>query len=579
MLPRTQSLRRLLKLTMPHIKLILLSFICVLMVNTALLIKPYILKLVIDDFLIKRIAQKGFYSIVNLGLLYFTVVALSALFSIAQVNLINKAGQEIMRTLRNEVFKTILLLPLWYLDKTSSGRLITRATNDVEALSEMFTDVLISLFKDVFLIIGLIYIMLLINVELALISFCVVPIMFLIVFFLKTKIRNNFTRMKSLIGKINGFMAENISGMKLVQIFSGEKEKKKEFLKVNDEYFKATLFQVRMNSLLRPAADVFQNLALALLIGFGMSKISNNTLEIGVLYAFTTYIKQFFNPISDLADNYTTIQSAMVSADRIFELLDQDDNLEDLNAGIGMDSIEGNIEFKNVWFSYNDKDWILKDISFSIEKGQTAAFVGETGAGKTTIISLLSGFYKIQKGEILIDGININDIKKRDLRSNISVVLQDVFLFSGTIKNNITLNDNIEKEILLNAINISYAKDVIDNLANGIDEPVMERGSTLSSGQRQLISFARAIAHNPSIFILDEATANIDTQTEILIQKAIENILKNRTTLIIAHRLSTIRNSDTIIVLRHGNILEMGRHETLIKKGGYYFEMINGVEN
>lgn len=573
-LPKTKTLRRLLKLMSPYKKKVILASFCVLLVIGAQLIKPYILKLVIDDFLTKEIAQRGLYSITTMAVLYFIVVALSGFFSIVQVNLINKVGQEIMRTLRRRVFKTIQLLPLWYLDKTSSGRLITRATNDVEALSEMYTDVLINLFKDVFLVIGIIYTMLIINVKLALISFCVVPLIFVIVFILKTKIKRNFTKMKSLIGKINGFMAENISGMKIIQIFHGEKEKKEEFLELNNEYFKATLFQVWMNSFLKPAADVFQNLAIAISIWYGMGKISNETLSIGVLYAFTTYIKQFFNPISEMAENYTTIQSALVSADRIFELLDEEKNLENLDLGIGMDHFEGDIEFKNVWFSYNDNDWILKNISFILTKGQVAAFVGETGAGKTTIISIVSGFYKVQKGEVLIDGININYIKKRDLRKNIAVVLQDVFLFSGTIETNITLNDDIEKDVLEKAIEISHAKEIIEGFPKGINEPVMERGSTFSSGQRQLLSFARAIAHNPSILVLDEATANIDTETEMLIQKAIENITKERTTLIIAHRLSTIRKADIIIVIKNGEIIEKGNHETLMDIGGYYRDLI-----
>lgn len=576
--PKTQSLRRLLRLTLPHMKKVVLASACVILVNAAKLIKPYILKLVIDDFLIKHVEQKGLYSITTMGILYFIVVAMGGFFSISQVNLINKAGQEIMRKLRARVFRTIQLMPLWYLDKTSSGKLITRATNDVEAVSQMYTDILINLFQDAFLVIGIIYTMLVINVQLALISFCVLPVMFTIVFLLKTTIRKNFKKMKSLIGRINGFMAENISGMKLIQIFHGEKEKKKEFLQLNDEYYKATLFQVWMNSFFKPASDVFQSLTIAILIWYSMSKISNHTLEIGVLYAFTTYIKQFFVPISNLADSYTTIQSALVSSERIFELLDQQEYMEDLDRGIPMEHMEGNIEFKNVWFSYNNEDWILKNISFNINKGQTAAFVGETGAGKTTIISLISGFYRIQKGEILIDGININDIKKRDLRRNIAVVLQDVFLFSGTIKNNITLNDSIEKDVLEKAIETSYLKEFVDGCLKGIYEPVMERGSTFSAGQRQLLSFARAIAHNPSIFILDEATANIDTQTEVLIQKATENVAKDRTTLIIAHRLSTIRNADTIIVLKQGEILEIGEHDMLMKKGGYYRDMIIGGE-
>jgi len=573
---KTHGLKSLLQLTLPHKKKILLAALCVLLVNAAELIKPYILKLVIDDFLIKQVQESTLYSIKSMGILYFIIVVLGGVFSFSQVNLINSAGQEIMKTLRSRVFKTIQLLPLSYLDKTSSGKLITRATNDVEALSEMYTDVIINLFKDAFLLIGIVYAMLALDVKLALISFSVIPVMFSFIFLLKNKIKNNFTKMKSLIGRINGFMAENISGMKIIQIFRGEKEKKEEFLNLNGEYFKSTLFQVRLNSILRPASDVFQSISVAILIWYGMGKIFNHTLEIGVLYAFTTYIKQFFNPISDLADNYTTIQSALVSAERIFELLDEEGNLEELNSGIAATNINGDIEFKNVWFSYNNSDWILKNVSFKIKSGETEAFVGETGAGKTTIISLISGFYEVQKGEILIDGININKIKKKDLRRNISVVLQDVFLFSGDIETNISLNDEIKEKVVVEALQTSCAIEFVNSLPNGIHSPVMERGSTFSAGEKQLLSFARAIAHNPSIFILDEATANIDTHTEKLIQSVIEKVAKERTTLIIAHRLSTIRNAHKIIVLRNGEIIEVGTHVELSKADGYYRKMLEG---
>ena len=555
-------------------KEVVLAAVCVLLVNGAVLLKPYILKVVIDDFLTKHMAQKGIFSLTGMGVLYFIVVALSGFFAVAQVNLINKAGQETMRNLRGRVFKTIQLLPLWYLDKTSSGSLITRATNDVEALSELYTDVLINLFQDIFLILGIVGAMFVMDVRLTLVSFCVVPMMFVFIFLLKTKIKRNFRKMKSLIGHINGFMAENISGIRLIQAFHAEKEKKRQFLGLNGEYFKVTSFQVFMNSFLKPVSDVFQSLAVALLIWYGMGKIGDHTLEIGVLYAFTTYIKQFFSPVSDLADNYTTIQSAFVSADRIFELLDRQDILEDLDAGVGMKRMRGEIEFRHVWFSYNNKDWILKDISFKLKPGETAAFVGETGAGKTTIISLVSGFYKIQKGEILIDGVNINEIKKRDLRRNIAVVLQDVFLFSETIGKNVSLNDTIDEKVIEGALETACAKEFVTALPGKTDEPVTERGSTLSAGQRQLLSFARAVAHNPSVIVLDEATANIDTQTEVLIQKAIENVAKDRTTLIIAHRLSTIRGADRIIVLRHGEIMETGNHGQLMEKGGYYRQMV-----
>lgn len=575
---RIYGLKRLARLALPHYKKIVLSALCVLLINATLILKPYILKLAIDDFLMKHVTHIGSYSITSIGVLYFLVVVLGGIFSIAQVNLINRAGQEIMRELRRRVYQTIQLLPLCYLDKVSSGRLITRATNDIESLSEMYTDIIISLFQDVFLLIGIVFTMITLNAKLAFISFSVLPVMFLSVFLLKKKIKQNFAKTKSLISKINGFMAENISGMRIVQVFRAEKEKKREFTELNDAYFKTTIFQVWLNSFLKPAADFLQSIAIAILMWYGVSKVSNHTLQIGVLYAFTSYIKQFYNPISDLADNYTTIQSALVSADRIFELLDEQDNLENLEEGAALDQIRGNIEFRHVWFSYNNKDWVLSDVSFIIKKGETLAFVGETGAGKTTIISLINRFYTIQRGEILIDGININEIRLETLRRNVAIVLQDVFLFSGNIKKNISLNDAISEEQIIEALKLSQCYEFINTLPKGINEEVLERGNTFSAGQRQLISFARAIAHDPSIIVLDEATANIDTHTEKLIQRAIENVSSDRTTLIIAHRLSTIKNADKIIVLSHGRILETGNHNELLKLNGYYCDMIHKNE-
>lgn len=571
------GLRMLYRMAVPHWRKIGLSALLVLLVNAALILKPYILKLVIDDFLLKNTNGSGLYSVTSLGLFYFLVVILGGTLTIWQVNLINRVGQEIMYTLRRRVYRIIQLLPLSYHDKVSPGKLITRATNDVEALSELYTDVILSLFQDVFLLIGIIYTMLVIDVELAFIAFSVVPFMFLVVFVLKSRIKQNFTRIKSLIGRINGFMAENISGMKLIQVFHAEAVKKKEFDDLNDAYFSATSLQVFLNSFLKPAADLLQSFAVAIILWYGMGKIMNQTLELGVLYAFTTYIKQFFNPISDLADNYTTIQSALVSADRINELLHEESTLEVLDRGLPLaeGAVKGEIEFRHVWFAYDDPHWILKDVSFKILPGETAAFVGETGAGKSTIISLINRFYTIQRGEILLDGVNINDIRLSDLRRCIAVVLQDVFLFSGNIKDNLSLNDTIEDDELLKALKLSNSTDFINDLEDGMDSAVMERGSTFSAGQRQLLSFARAIAHNPSIFVLDEATANIDTHTEKLIQKAIENISKEKTTLVIAHRLSTIKNADQIIVLQHGRIVEIGTHSQLAVSGGYYSSLLS----
>lgn len=551
----------------------IVAAICVLLVNMAQLAKPYILKIVIDDFLINGKQESGLYSITAMGIFYMLAIILGALLTFAQVNLMNYAGQQIISKLRKKVFTHIQYLPLSYLDKFSTGRLITRATNDVEALNEVFTDILINLFRDIFLLAGILFVMFRMNVGLAAISFVAIPFIFLITNFFKNKIKENFKTMKSLIGRINGFFAENISGMKLVQIFNRELEKQKEFKYLNDMYFKSTMFQVQMNSLLRPIIEILQTLTVAILVWYGMGKIIGGTLELGVLYAFTTYIKQFFTPINDMAENYNTIQSAIVSADRIFELLDQEELLEDLSTGIAIERLSGDIEFKDVWFAYNGEDWILKGVSFNIAAGETAAFVGATGAGKTTIISLISRFYKIQKGKILIDGIDINDYKLWDLRKNVAVVLQDVFLFSGDIRRNIALNDEISELQVNEALDLACANEFIDELPGGMQEPVRERGSTFSAGQRQLLSFARAIAHDPAILVLDEATSNIDTNTELLIQQSIENISANRTTLIIAHRLSTIRSADKIILLRKGKLVEMGNHDELLQKNGYYKEL------
>ena len=570
---KQNSIVRLLKFTIPYLYIIIASVICVLLVNSAQLLKPYILKIVIDDFLINGKAESGLYSVTAMGIFYMLAIAVGSFLTFSQVNLMNYAGQQIISKLRKQVFTHIQFLPLSYLDKFSTGRLITRATNDVEALNEVFTDILINLFRDIFLLAGIVIVMFRMNVGLAGISFVTIPLIFLITNFFKNKIKENFKTIKSLIGRINGFFAENISGMKLVQIFNREQEKQKEFKALNDWYFKSTMFQVQMNSLLRPIIEILQTLTVAILVWYGMGKIMGGTLELGVLYAFTTYIKQFFEPINDLAENYNTIQSAVVSADRIFELLDQEAVLEDLNTGIAIERLKGAIEFQNVWFAYNEENWILKDVSFIIAAGETAAFVGATGAGKTTIISLISRFYKIQKGKILVDGIDINDYKLCDLRKNVSVVLQDVFLFSGDIKKNITLNDEITEQQVNKALELSCAQQFIDELIGGMQEPVRERGSTFSAGQRQLLSFARAIAHDPAILVLDEATSNIDTKTELLIQQSIENISANRTTLIIAHRLSTIRNADKIILLRKGKLVEMGNHDELLQQDGYYKEL------
>ena len=571
-------LRALFGLSRPWWNKFVLAIGCILLMNAASLLKPWILKVVIDDFLIGGKTQTFWYSLSMMAALYVAASLLSGIFTWLQVNLVNRAGQAIIHNLRGKVFQTILPLPLPWLDKNSSGRLITRATNDISEIGEFYTDVTVNMMKDVLLVFGIIAAMFAMSLRLSLISLAVIPVMATLVWLIKNRIRRNFFSMKHFIGRINGFIAESLSGIQTIQAFRVEEARNKDFTHLNDEYFKTTLTQVRLNSFLKPASDVFQNLAIAMLLAYGIGQVSGEGLPIGVLFAFTSYIKQFFGPISDLADKYNSIQSALVSAERVFGLLDEEPILEKPSIGEPMPDAQGRIEFRHVWFAYQEEDWVLKDVSFVVEPGEIAAFVGETGAGKTTIMNLVSGFYEAQKGDILLDGVSVRAVKKQDLRRRVATVFQDVFLFSGNIRDNITLHDETSEELLEAALRASCMDSLLARLPNGLEEVVTERGSTLSSGQRQLVSFARALAHDPVVLVMDEATANIDTQTERLIQEALTHITQNRTTLMIAHRLSTIRHADRIFVMRHGEIVESGNHESLIRHRGYYRTLLEECE-
>lgn len=568
---RTAGLSRLLPFLKPQLKNLVLCLLMVLLVNAAELIKPYILEIVIDRYLTAGRPDSGWDAVWFFALSYLLCAALSSLLSVTEAVKVNRMGQSILMDIRRRVFTHIQHMSMATLDRFSSGRLVTRATNDVETLNELFSDVLVNLFKDIFMLIGIVAVMLWINWRLALAAFAVVPLIALITVLVRGRLRRNFVLLKSLTGRINGFFAENMSGMRLVQIFRKEKEKHDEFSALNTAYYHSARTQVRMNSLMRPLVEVVNQLGIAILIWYGCKQIGLGTLEIGVLYAFTNYIKQFFDPINDLAEKYTTISSAVVSTDRIFELLDDDAQLEDTVSGQDVPKVCGRVEFRHVWFAYTGENWVLKDVSFTVEPGQSFAFVGETGAGKSTIISLLSRFYTPQKGQILLDGRDISLLSLEQLRRHVAVVLQDVFLFSGSISENVRLgNREITDEQVDRALRLACARDFIDRLPQGMDTPVTERGSTFSAGQRQLLSFARAIAHDPAVFVLDEATASIDTETEQLIQRSVTSVSRGRTTLIIAHRLSTIRACDCICVLHDGRIVEQGNHARLLSLNGAY---------
>ena len=564
--------------------LLLLSMLLALIIIIADLINPYITKIIIDDFITKRDESVNIYL---LGGAYLLFSILGPVLQYIQVNLLNFTGQKIIHKIRIQVFSHVQNMSLKFFDRNSTGSVLTRVTNDVEAISELYSGVIIDLFKDIFMLIGIIITMLMLNPNIALVNFCILPLIIAITFLFNHYAKKNFRWVRSLIAQINAFFAENISGMKLVQIFNRQAEKYEEYDKLNKEYNKASVRGVYLNAIFRPSNEFINNLVISVLIWFTTRSILGGDLEFGTLYAFITYSRRFFNPINDLADKYTTIQAGRVSAERIFELLDTREFEEDIKAGESIPAIKGEIEFKNVWFAYVEKEiadqarndgdenqeweWVLKDVSFKINAGQTAAFVGATGSGKSTIINLMGRFYDIQKGEILLDGVNIKNYKLDELRRSIAVVMQDVFLFAGDIKSNIRLNNTqISDEQISEAAVYVNADAFIQNLSKKYDEPVMERGSTLSAGQRQLLSFARAVAFNPPLLILDEATANIDTENEEIIQESLKKISRDRTTVIIAHRLSTIKTADNIIVIHEGEIKETGTHEQLLQNDGIY---------
>ena len=509
-----------------------------------------------------------------IGIVFLVVIILSFVFNYAQVFILNYTSQKIVFNIRQEIFSHLQKMSLSYFDKNPVGRLVTRVTNDTESLNEMYSSVLVTLFKDIFLLAGIVITMFNMNAKLALFSFTVLPFIIIASIIFRIHIRKVYRAVRVRLARINSSLNENITGMKTVHIFSKENKKFKEFDEINEDYLKAAKEEIQLYAIFRPIIEVIRSLGITLIIWIGGNNVINGVIEFGVLYAFINYLQMFFEPILDLTEKYNILQAAMASSERIFMIMDTEEDIKNPKQPVYKDAIVGKIEFKNVWFAYEKENWVLKDVSFTINPGETVAFVGATGAGKTSIISLINRFYDIQKGEILIDGINIKDMDKYQLRKRIGIVLQDVFLFTGTIKENIRLNNtDVSDEEIIEVSKYVNADTFIEKLPKKYDEPVMERGSTLSAGQRQLLAFARALAFKPDILVLDEATSNIDTETEILIQDALGKIVKGRTSIAIAHRLSTIQRSDKIIVLHKGRIREIGSHQELLNNGGMYYEL------
>ena len=510
----------------------------------------------------------------KIGILFIVAIVVAFIFNYLQVYILNYTGQKIIFNIRQDIFSHIQNLSISYFNKNPVGRLVTRVTNDTENLNEMYTGVLVNLFKDIFMLMGIVIVMLKMDFKLALISFALVPLILISSIIFRTKIRSIYRLGRVQLAKINSTLNENITGMETIQIFKKEDKISNQFDRINTEYLDTAKKEIGLYAIFRPSIEVIRSLGLALLIYYGGGQVISGYIEFGVLYAFIDYLQRFFAPILDITEKYNILQSAMASSERIFMILDEKVEVDNIENPVPIKNFKGKIEFKNVWFAYEKENWVLKDVSFIIYPGEIVAFVGATGAGKSSIINLITRFYDIQKGEILIDGVNIKKYNKYELRKHIGVVLQDVFLFTGNIKDNIRLNnkDISDKEIVEMAKHVN-AHHFIEKLPHKYDEPVMERGSTLSAGERQLLAFARTLAFDPNVLILDEATSSIDTETELLIQDALTKLVKGRTTIAVAHRLSTIQNSDKIIVLSQGVIKEMGSHQELLDKEGIYYDL------
>ena len=519
---------------------------------------------------LKVLRQNDFKGILKAGILFLLLLFSGFFLNLADTWLLQKMGQQIVYKLREETFTHIHSLSLSFFNTTPVGKLVTRVSNDTEAVNELFSTILVKLFKNVVKIIGYAAVMLSINVKMAGISFLLLPLVAILTFVFRHLSRKAYQITRNKITELNTFLSEHISGMKLIQIFAREKEKYSEFEGKSMELYRANFREIMTFAIFRPSIYLVSVIAMILVIRTGSLSVLNGSLSLGTLFVFITYISSFFEPIQELSEQLGTLQSSIASAEKIFSVLDVKPEIVSPTDPTPV-NILGEIEFRHVWFAYEEENYILKDVSFVIHPGEKAAFVGATGAGKSTILNLIGRYFDIQKGQILIDGIDIHEIDLDVLRGAIGQVQQDVFIFTGDIKSNISLNNEaISPDDVRRAAEIVNADPFIQKLPHGYDEPVTERGSTLSAGQRQLLSFARTLAYDPKILVLDEATANIDTETETLITQALARLMDGRTTIMVAHRLSTIQHADKIIVMHHGEIKESGTHQELLAKDGLY---------
>lgn len=558
---------RLIAYMKPYAHWVIFALLLVLGLTSFDLYRPMLVGDAIDTF-----GANGDYDvIIATAIKYAVVLALSFVFNIAQTWILQKTGQNIILQIRKDLYRHIQSLGSRYFDITPVGKLVTRVTNDVEALNEMYSGILVQLFRNIVKIVGLAGVMLVLDVRLAAISFVLMPLVIGLTVLCQKIARNIYRLYRTRLTDINTFLSEHLSGMKIIQIFGRQERKFEEFHDKNTKLYKAFYREMLMYAVFRPLIYILSILSLMIVLWFGSRNVFDEIISVGTLYIFSNYIRSFFDPIQELAEQFSTLQSSIASAEKIFTVMDEDEFIPEVENPKQPDKIIGKIEFDHVWFAYDGKNYVLKDVSFVINPGEKVAFVGATGAGKSSILNLIGRYYDIQKGHIYIDGIDIRQLSKKKLRSAIGQMQQDVFIFEGDVAYNIRLNDNdITDEQVKEAAEYVNASHFIEKLPQGYHEPVTERGATFSAGERQLLSFARTLAHNPSILVMDEATANIDTETEILIQEALEKLMDGRTTIMVAHRLSTIQHADCIMVMHKGRICERGTHRELLEQDGIY---------
>ena len=564
---KKSSTMRLIAYMKPYAHWVIFALLLVLGLTSFDLYRPMLVGDAIDTF-----GANGDYDvIIATAIKYAVVLALSFAFNIAQTWILQKTGQNIILQMRKDLYRHIQSLGSRYFDITPVGKLVTRVTNDVEALNEMYSGILVQLFRNIVKIVGLAGVMLMLDVRLAAISFVLMPLVIGLTVLCQKIARNIYRLYRTRLTDINTFLSEHLSGMKIIQIFGRQERKFEEFHDKNTKLYKAFYREMLMYAVFRPLIYILSILSLMIVLWFGSRNVFDEIISVGTLYIFSNYIRSFFDPIQELAEQFSTLQSSIASAEKIFTVMDEDEFIPEVENPKQPDKIIGKIEFDHVWFAYDGENYVLKDVSFVINPGEKVAFVGATGAGKSSILNLIGRYYDIQKGHIYVDGIDIRQLSKKQLRSAIGQMQQDVFIFEGDVAYNIRLNDDdITDAQVKAAAEYVNASHFIEKLPQGYHEPVTERGATFSAGERQLLSFARTLAHNPSILVMDEATANIDTETEILIQEALEKLMDGRTTIMVAHRLSTIQHADCIMVMHKGRICERGTHRELLEQDGIY---------